>query len=288
MHWIYLIHEFHNFHDILIYWDAPVEEQETLNFPCVSNQSPSRSIRSLQQQWLKTGSSVLASSYHACWSHLPVAASCLQKLALWFFLPLSSHLGYSLEYQERCLLELFLFGNVCSVYCLNQMFYLCMFSVHLLIYLFKCSNHYCNFFSCTHTISAKHTKKSIHNIPLQLHYSHWSGSWVQLTNSMIQNKSWRFLFLCCSEEGKSYWFGMTWLVSVIQLSQNSNFLAKIPLRFQALFPHFSSYPDSRCIYMEHCNRFKSSIRMKIIHVNTSIGIKMPKSNEILIGLRGVG
>ncbi len=155
MHWIYLIHEFHNlswvteinelFHDILIYWDAPVEEQETLNVPCLSNQSPSRSIRSLQQQWLNTGSSILASSYHACWSHLPVAASCLQKLALWFFLPLSSHLGYSLEYQERCLLELFLFGNVCSVYCLNQMFYLCMFSVHLLINLFKCSNHYCNF-----------------------------------------------------------------------------------------------------------------------------------------------
>ncbi len=45
---------------------------------------------------------------------------------------------------------------------------------------------------------------------------------------------------------------------------------------------------SRCVYMEHCNRFKSSIRMKMLHINTSIRIKMPKPNEIVIGLRGVG
>ncbi len=36
------------------------------------------------------------------------------------------------------------------------------------------------------------------------------------------------------------------------------------------------------------NRFKSPIRMKMLHVNTSIGIKMPKSNEIVICLKGVG
>ncbi len=40
MHWIYLIHEFHNlswiteinelFHDILIYWDAPVYFKDSL------------------------------------------------------------------------------------------------------------------------------------------------------------------------------------------------------------------------------------------------------------------
>ncbi len=42
--------------------------------------------------------------------------------------------------------------------------------------------------------------------------------------------------------------------------------------------------NSRCVYMEHCNRFKSPIRIKMLHINTSIGIKMAKPNEIVIGL----
>lgn len=44
----------------------------------------------------------------------------------------------------------------------------------------------------------------------------------------------------------------------------------------------------RYVYIEHCNRFKSPVRMKMLHLNASIWIKMPKPNENVIGLRGVG
>ncbi len=67
--------------------------------------------------------------------------------------------------------------------------------------------------------------------------------------------------------------------------------AKFSLFFSQVYGHWVDFLllcDTRCVYMEHCNRFKSPIRMKMLHVNTSIGIKIPKPNEIVIGLRGVG
>ncbi len=57
MHWIYLIHEFHNlswiteikelFHDILIYWDAPVYDPNK-NFHRLL---PSEQVTSLPRSW---------------------------------------------------------------------------------------------------------------------------------------------------------------------------------------------------------------------------------------------